>query len=70
MRTIFEEFGINVYNRRKELGYTQEQLAEMSNLDRTTIGLIESGQTNVTLKNIKALADALEVHPADLLKTE
>ncbi len=67
---LLRGFGTNVKNRRKELGLTQEELAEKSELDRTTIGKIEGGQGNVRLENIAALAEALQVHPSELLETE
>lgn len=70
MKPIGEEFGTNVYNRRTELGWSQEFLAEKCDLDRTTIILIEKGISNVTLNTLATIADALNVHPSDLLKTD
>ena len=55
------------YYRKKE-GYSQEKLAERSNLHRTYISLVERKQRNITLKNIDKLAKALNVEPYQLLK--
>jgi putative transcriptional regulator len=42
---------------RIEKGLTQEQLAEMAGVTRQTIGLIEAGKYNPTLKLCLKLAD-------------
>jgi putative transcriptional regulator len=42
---------------RVEMGLTQEQLAELAGVTRQTIGLIESGKYNPTLKLCLKLAD-------------
>ncbi|WP_339200727.1 helix-turn-helix transcriptional regulator [Peribacillus sp. FSL P2-0133] len=70
MKSISVEFGINVKNRRLELGMSQQKLAEECDFDRGTIVLIEKGQSNSTLNTISTLADVLDVHPSDLLKTD
>lgn len=49
-------------------GYSQEKLADKSNLHRTYISLIERNKRNITIKNIEKLALALEVEPYELLK--
>ena len=46
---------------RKQRGLTQEKLAELADLDRTYIGLIESGQRNVTMRSIEKIANSLNV---------
>ena len=59
--------GENIRVLRTELGYTQEQLAELANLHRTYIGAIERGDRNVSINNIVAIANALTVKPHILL---
>lgn len=66
--TPFEKFGAAVRNRREELGYSQEQLAEFSAMHRTYIGGIERGERNVSLRNILKLCKSLEISPSNLLK--
>ncbi len=53
---------------RSALGWSQEALAERAGLHWTYIGGIERGERNVALLNITAIARALKVRPADLLK--
>lgn len=55
------EFGSKVRELRLKNGISQEKLAEYSNLHRTYISSVELGHRNVSLQNIKALADALNV---------
>lgn len=45
--------------KRQGLGLTQEQLATISNIPRTTITRIESGSRNATIQTIMAMADAM-----------
>jgi len=60
-------FGENVRLRRMQLGLTQEQLAEASDLHRTYIGAIERGDRNVSLKNIIIISKSLNLSPHELL---
>lgn len=53
---------------RKARGLTQEDLSGLTELHRNHIGGIERGERNITIKTILALAQALEVRPADLLE--
>ena len=50
-------------NRRK---LSQEKLAELSNLNRNFIGMIERGETNVTVKNLVNIANALDMNIKEL----
>ncbi|MCL4833394.1 MAG: helix-turn-helix domain-containing protein [Caldilineaceae bacterium] len=66
--SILTDFGHRLKAIRSERGLTQEKLAELSGLHRTYVGAVERGERNISLKNIHALALALNVPPADLLK--
>ena len=48
-----------VRNVRKRRSISQEKLAEISNLNRNFIGMIERGETNVTVKNLENIVNAL-----------
>lgn len=63
---LLKEFGLKVQQRRKELGISQEELAYRAGVHRTYIGMIERAERNITLSNLKRLADALQVEIKDL----
>jgi transcriptional regulator with XRE-family HTH domain len=63
LRTIF---GMGVHRRRKDLGMTQAQLADRVELSVDAIGQIERGKIAASFDTIGALAEALDVHPAEL----
>ena len=63
-------FGRRVRALRTTLNLSQDQLAELTDLDRTYISGIERGKRNVSLRNIVKLAHALQVSPSELLNTE
>ncbi len=54
-------FGKKVQKLRKDLGISQEELAFRAGFHRTYIGMIERGERNITLSNLKRLADSLEI---------
>ncbi len=64
--TLLKKFGLKVQQRRKELGISQEELAYRAGVHRTYIGMIERAERNITLSNIKRLADALGVEVKEL----
>lgn len=64
--TFLKEFGLKVQQRRKELGISQEELAYRAGFHRTYIGMIERAERNITLSNLKRLADALGVELKEL----
>ena len=47
-------------------GYTQSVLAGLCDRTKGNIGVIESGASAPSFEMILKLADALEIHPADL----
>jgi transcriptional regulator with XRE-family HTH domain len=59
-------FGAAVRARRKKVALTQEQLAELTDLDPTYISGIERGRRNPSLKNIVKIAHALKTSVAKL----
>ena len=65
---IEKAFGESVRNRRIMLNLSQEALAGGCSLHRTYISSVERGERNVSLINIVAIAKALGVAAADLLK--
>lgn len=60
-------FGDRVRARRKELGLSQEGLADRSGIHWTYVGSVERGERNIALVNILRLAAALDINPAVLI---
>jgi len=59
-------FGQRVRELRTKKGLSQEALALACELDRTYIGGVERGERNVSLLNIRKIADALGVPVREL----
>ncbi len=53
--------GKRVKELRYKLGISQEELADLSELDRTYITSVECGKRNISIVNIEKLASALGV---------
>ena len=64
---ICARFGEKLRNVRLELGYSQEELSFKAGLHRTYISSVERGKRNISLTNIKKLADALGLKMKDLM---
>ena len=61
-------FGKRLRELRMERGVSQEKLAEMADLHRNHVGVLERGGQFASLDTICKLAHALKVKPAELLK--
>ena len=59
--TIQEKFGLRVKELRLERKLSQEQLANVADIDRTYMTSLENGKRNVSLKNIEKILIALNV---------
>lgn len=55
---------------RKEHGFTQEALAKKSGVHRTSIARYETGKRGISTKNLRRLADTLDVPVDDLMERE
>ena len=56
---LAEEFGALVRRRRHARGLSQEMLAETAELERAYVGMVERGETNVSVRTALKLARAL-----------
>jgi transcriptional regulator with XRE-family HTH domain len=65
-KNILISFGDKVRLKRKDLGLSQEELADKAGLHRTYIGMIERAEKNITLTNIEKIAKALGVETKTL----
>jgi transcriptional regulator with XRE-family HTH domain len=59
--TVREQLGSNLRRRRREAGLSQERLAELCDLHRTEIGLLERGERSPRLDTLVTLARGLEL---------
>jgi len=68
MTNIKKQLGQKIKELRLKAGISQEKLAVRAKLHRTYMSDIERGERNVSVENIKKIADALDVDPNELLK--
>lgn len=66
MDTIEKQFGERVRELRLARGLSQEELAFRASIHRTYLSGIERGKRNLSLKNIGAVAEALDVTLSEL----
>lgn len=52
-------FARSMLRRRKELGLSQERLAELTGLHRTYVSSVERGERNISVDNIGLIAEAM-----------
>jgi transcriptional regulator with XRE-family HTH domain len=62
-------FGKRLRELRQQRGVSQEKLAEMADLHRNYVGVLERGVQSASLDAICKLARALKVRPSELLST-
>lgn len=62
--------GLRVKELRLRAGYSQEELADKASLHRTYISDIERGERNISVENIKKIADALSTEPRELFSSD
>lgn len=67
MEDVKIKFGQRLRELRLGKGYSQEKLAEISDLDRTYIPGIESGKRNVSIIVIEKIARAFKLSISELM---
>ncbi len=70
MQSVKELFGKRIKELRKEKNLTQEQLAELVDIDTRNIIKIENSQTFPRLKTIEKFMEIFEISASDLFRTE
>jgi len=65
---LLVRLGSNIRALREQKDLSQEQLALVSELDRTYIGGVERGERNIAVMNLCKIAFSLGVTPAQLLE--
>jgi len=68
MNALVHQFPLVVRQLREARGWSQEELAERADLNRSFIGEIERGVATPSLATIGKLASGLELSPSSLLE--
>ena len=66
--SLNKAFGEILREIRKEAKISQEELAELSNLDRSYISLLERGIRQPTIHTIFSISQSLSIQPSVLIK--
>ena len=66
-KDILKTFGNRVRELRMDKNWSQEDLADKTGFHRTYIGMIERGERNPSLKNLKKFADAFGIELSELV---
>ena len=65
--TINQKIGIKITILRKRLKYSQEKLAELSNLSKNSISTIERGESKPSIETLDRIAKALNIELKELV---
>ena len=63
---IQQSFGLKVQQLRKATGMSQEKFALSIDMDRTYLASVEAGKRNISINNIKKIADGLNITISEL----
>lgn len=69
MTKLRNSVGDRIRDIRKAKGLTQQQLAELSNLDDAYIGSVERGERNFSMDSLEKIVTALKVHPSEFFQS-
>lgn len=61
-----KQLGKRIQKRRKELGFSQEELAEKIRVSRAYVGFIEQGRNTPSLEILEKIAKQLKISISDL----
>jgi transcriptional regulator with XRE-family HTH domain len=67
MSALIQKFPVVVRQLREEKGWSQEELAERADLNRSYVGEIERGMVTPSLLTVGKLALGLQIKPSSLL---
>lgn len=65
---VVDDFANRIKELRQQQGLSQEKFALKIDMDRTYYASVEAGKRNVSIKNIKKIADGFEISLAELFK--
>lgn len=64
---ILKRIGKKVFENRKRLNMTQDELADYAGIDRTYIGYIENGKQNISISVLCKIANVFNIPLNDLI---
>lgn len=64
---IYLQIGRKIKSIREGMGKTQQDIADICDFEKSTISRIEAGRTNLTVKNLHKISQALGVKMKDLV---
>ena len=65
---VVDDFANCIKELRQQQGLSQEKFALKIDMDRTYYASVEAGKRNVSIKNIKKIADGFEISLEELFK--
>ena len=65
---VVDDFANRIKELRQQQGLSQEKFALKIDMDRTYYASVEAGKLNVSIKNIKKIADGFEISLEELFK--
>lgn len=65
---IQKTFGLKIQKLRKERGISQEKFSLLIDMDRTYYASVEAGKRNISIVNIKKIADGFDISLAKLFE--
>jgi len=68
--TEVKQFGLNLKRIRTEKGMSQQELADLCDIERSTIARVELGTYGVGLRIIFSISETLHIDPADLFTSQ
>lgn len=66
--TIQDQLGLRIQQLRKKAELSQEKFSLLIGMDRTYFASVEAGKRNISLNNIKKIADGLNVSISELFE--
>lgn len=64
---FISKLGIHIRQLREKKNISQQNLADLCNMPKTTIGRIERAEVYVTIKSLIKIVNALEIEPKDII---
>ncbi|WDF55455.1 helix-turn-helix domain-containing protein [Mucilaginibacter sp. KACC 22063] len=68
--SIKAKIGLRIRECRKELGISQESLANKADIDRTYVTDVENGRRNISVENLEKILIALQIEFKDFFNSK